>query len=189
MEIITPRLVLREYAAGDLPAMLAYAADQRAREFYGPGEGGPEQVGALLATFRAWAAATPRENYQLAVARRADPAEVIGSAGLRRAGLPAGEAELGLELAPAHWGQGYAAEAARALLAHGFAAWGLAAVRGETVSANARVAALVRRLGFEVVGGEDGDAAVTAPAWLASRGWRPVTWRITRARWQAGAAP
>lgn len=139
MEITTPRLLLRDDAADELPAVRAYGAEPRAREFYGPGEGRPDQVRALLATFPTWAAAAPRENYQLAVARRAAPAEVIGAAGLRRTGLPAGEAELGLELAPARWCRGYAAEAARAMLAHGFTAWGLTAVRGETVSTNARV--------------------------------------------------
>ena len=193
MEITTPRLLLREYVAGDLPAVLAYGADPRAREFHGPDEGHAEQTRALLATFAAWAAETPRRNYQLALALRADPATAIGSAGLRRAGLPEGEAELGLELGPDHWGQGYATEAARALLARGVAALGLQAIRGVTVSANARVAALVRRLGFEPA--DDGAAspaggtgeAGAAPTWLAARGWRQVTWRVTHAQWAAQA--
>jgi RimJ/RimL family protein N-acetyltransferase len=191
MEIATPRLLLREYEAGDLPALLAYVADPRAREFYGPDDARPDRLRALLATFVAWGAESPRQNYQLALALRAAPERVVGSAGLRRAGAPAGEAELGLELAPAHWGRGYATEAARALLAHGFTALGLAAVRGVTVSANARVAALVRRLGFEPVGAPaDGpaDGPAPGPAWLAARGWRQVTWRLTRDRWAAGAA-
>jgi hypothetical protein len=59
-------------------------------------------VRALPATFVAWAAEVPRRNYQLAVALRAAPSAVLGSAGLRRADRHAGEAELGLELAPAH---------------------------------------------------------------------------------------
>ena len=191
MEITTSRLLLRDYAGGDLPALLAYVADPRSHAFYGPDAGRPDQVRALLATFVAWAAEVPRRNYQLAVALRAAPDTVIGSAGLRRAGLPAGEAELGLELAPAHWRRGYAAEAAGALLAHGVGALGLVAVRGETVSANARVAALVRRLGFEPVGDaqRDADDERAVPAWLRARGWRPVTWRLIRDRWTAGATP
>ena len=191
MEITTSRLLLREYVASDLPAVLAYGADPRAREFHGPDEGHPDQTRALLATFAAWAAETPRRNYQLALALRVDPMVAIGSGGLRQAGLPAGQAELGLELGPAHWGQGYATEAARALLAHGFTALDLETIRGVTVSANARVAALVRRLGFEPAedvaavptGAMEEPAAV--PAWLAARGWRQVTWRVTRAQWAA----
>ena len=185
MEITTPRLLLREYVAGDLPAVLAYGADPRSREFYGPGEGGPDQTRALLSAFAAWAAETPRRNYQLALARRAAPDAVIGSGGLRQAGLPEGEAALGLELAPAHWGHGYAAEAARALLAYGFGPLGLQGVRGETVSANARVTAVGGGLGLVRA---DDPTGTAAPAWLAARGWRPVTWQLTRDRWAALAA-
>jgi [ribosomal protein S5]-alanine N-acetyltransferase len=180
MQIATPRLLLREYDAGDLPALLAYHNDPRSREYYGPDEGHPAHVRELLALFRLWAAEVPRQNYQLALALREAPSTVIGSGGLRQAGQAAGEAELGLEVAPAYWGQGYGMEAARALLAFGFTALGIRAVRGITVSANTRVAHLLRRLGFQSI------EVAAGPAWYAARGFQQTTWELTRAQWAAG---
>ena len=178
MEITTPRLVLREYTGEDEAAFVAYQSDPRAREFYDPGDGQAD-AGALVAIFARWAAEVPRQNWQLAIADRRVPARLVGSAGLRRAGAAPGEAELGLELAPAVWGQGYASEAARALLDFGFSALHLDAVRGTTISANTRVAQLLRRLGFRPVGERAGAA------WLAERGWREVTWELRREEWRA----
>jgi len=177
VRITTPRLLLREYAADDLPAMRAYNAHPGFREFHGPGEGEPEQVRALLELFTGWAAEVPRLNYQLAITPRGAPAEVIGSAGLRGAGLPAGEAELGLELAADAWGRGYATEVAAALLDAGFGTLGLHAVRASTVSANERATGLVRHLGFERV------RSVEGAGWLSARGWTEVAWRLDRGVW------
>jgi RimJ/RimL family protein N-acetyltransferase len=182
MQITTARLLLREYAADDLPALLAYHADPRAREFYGPEEGRPDQLRQLLETFTTWAAERPRRNYQLAIAPREDPRMLAGSAGLRQIGLEAGRADLGLELHPAWWGHGYATEAASALLDFGFSELGLLSVRGLTVSANARVARLVRRLGFEVVGTR------TGAAWMRERNWSETEWQLTRERWSSPPA-
>lgn len=181
VQITTPRLLLREYEADDLPALLAYHEDPRSRELYGPDEGHPAHLRELLALFRRWEAEAPRQNYQLALTLREEPATVIGSCGLRQAGQAAGEAELGLELAPAFWGQGYGTEAARALITVGFTELGLRAIRGVTVSANERVAHLVQRLGFQLAEVADG------PAWSAARGWQQITWELTREQWAAGS--
>ena len=52
------------------------------------------------------------------------------------------------ELGPPHWGQGYASEAVRALIAHLFTACGIEVIRAETDTRNDRSAALLERLGF-----------------------------------------
>lgn len=65
MEIITARLLLREFVDRDLPALLAYQADPRYAEFWL--EEAPSGHGRqLLEPFRCWAAERPRRNYQLA---------------------------------------------------------------------------------------------------------------------------
>ena len=178
MEITTALLVLREYVDEDAAAFEAYQSDPRARQFYAPAAVSPGELQALVSSFVHWAAEVPRRNWQLAIALREAPATLVGSAGLRRAGAPAGVAEFGLELAPAYWGQGYATEAARALLAFGFSSLRLEAVRGTTVSANTQVTQLVRRLGFRQVADRAG------PAWLAARGWREVTWELRHEDWR-----
>ena len=174
MEIISERLLLREYVAEDETRFMAYHADPRAHEFSDPASAQPDRARALVPLFLRWAAEVPRTNWQLAIAPRSVPEGLIGSAGLRQASAPPGVAEFGLELAPAHWGKGYATEAARALLGFGFNELGLEAVRGTTVSANTGVTKLVQRLGFRRIEESEGSA------WLAARGWREVTWELRR---------
>ena len=178
MEIVTRRLVLREFTTDDAAAFLAYQADPRYAEFYAPDEVGPEHGRALLDLFARWAAERPRRNYQLAIAERRDPHGLLGCCGLRLLGRDPGTAELGLELAASCWGRGYATEAARALLAFGFRELALDEVRGLAVSANARVVALARRLGLVEI------AAHPGPAWMRARGWAETEWQLTRTRWE-----
>lgn len=176
MEIVTTRFVLRDFAEPDRPAFLAYQADPRARAFYGPDA--PEHAGPLFETFRSWASEQPRLNYQLAIVQQSAPDALVGCCGLRRAGAELGEAELGLELAPAYWGRyGYAIEVGRALLDFGFGELGLTRITGSTVSANDRVQRLAEWFGAEV------HAVRAGPAWMVERGWTEVDWRVTRDRW------
>jgi RimJ/RimL family protein N-acetyltransferase len=177
MTLVTQRLVLREFTGADLPGLRAYHCDPRYTEFSGPEARPPDE---LLRSFRRWGAAHPRRNHQLAVVSRVEPAELLGSCGLRGEG--SGRAEFGIELAPASWGRGYATEAARALLAFGFCELALEEIRGRSVSANVRIASLCRRLGMMMVGTRPG------PAWMQTRGWSQIEWRVTRASFEASKA-
>lgn len=62
------------------------------------------------------------------------------------------EIEVGYHLARAHWGQGYATEAARGLLRHGFETLGLARIVAVVDPDNARSLAVVARLGMRPAG-------------------------------------
>ncbi|HSK77331.1 MAG TPA: GNAT family N-acetyltransferase [Thermoanaerobaculia bacterium] len=177
MEITTPRLILREFTQEDLPALLRYQADPRYSEFHGPEETGPDLAHKLIGMFLSWAAERPRQNYQLAIAQRDHPEEAIGSCGVRLRGCEAGRAEFGLELAPGHWGRGFAGEAARAILEFAFRDFGVEEVRGITITENARVQRLVERLGFTRVETRPGAD------WMSARGWSETVWGITAAEW------
>ena len=180
MEILTGRFLLRDFIEADRAAFVSYQADPRARAFYGPAEPGPDQADRLFETFRSWARERPRLNYQLAIVQRAEPHALVGCCGLRRAGAEPGEAELGIELAPAYWGRyGYAVEVGRALLDFGFGTLGLDAVSGSTVSANGRVQRLAAWFGAEVASVRPGAA------WMAEREWSEVRWQIRRDGWTA----
>ena len=172
MEIATPRLILREFTAGDLPALVAMEADPLYREFYGPHETGPDFTRGLLDRFLAWSAESPRLDYQLAIARREDPDTAIGTCGVRLQGCEPGIAEFGLGIAAGHWGQGFASEAARAILGFAFDNLGLREVRGITVTENTRVQRLVTKLGFTRVETRPG------PDWMQERGWSHTEWRL-----------
>jgi [ribosomal protein S5]-alanine N-acetyltransferase len=181
MELVTKRLLLREFAERDLLALVAYQADPRYVEFW-PEEAPPDQTRHLFDLFRRWADERPRRNYQLAVARLQSPHELIGNCGIRGRGLEDGAAEFGIELAPQWWGHGYATEAARAILGFGFRELGLREVRGLSVTENARVTRMVPRLGFTRLGTRPG------PAWMQAQGWSQTEWQLTREQWEARQA-
>ena len=119
MQLTTKRLVLRDFDDDDQPAFVAYHADPRSRELYGPGENTPEHAAELVQLFKTWAAEEPRQNYQLAVVRL--KGQLVGCVGLRMKDAGPGKAELGVELAPEYWGQfGYATEIMKCLVEFGF---------------------------------------------------------------------
>lgn len=86
--------------------------------------------------------------------RRREDGVVLGSITLRRMPPYRQDLELAWQFAPAHWGSGYATEAARAV-----AGWAFEASAHElfavTRPANERAAKLARRLGFQWVGETD----------------------------------
>lgn len=178
LQIVTPRLVLRDFTPEDLPAYLEHQEDPRYTEFYGPGETGTGFARSLVERFVQWAAETPRRNYQLAVVLREGSGELIGSCGVRLQGCEPGQGEFGLGLAPRHWGRGLATEAAGAILEFGFHELGLQEIRGVTVTENSRVQRLVARLGFTRV------EAVPGPDWMSARGWSQSVWRLRAREWR-----
>lgn len=180
MHIATRRLLLREFDDEDLPPFAAYHADPRYRQYHASKETPPDHARELLRTFAEWAVERPRRNFQLAIAGLAS-GKLLGCCGVRRQGLEE-EAEFGIELAPDSWGRGYAAEAARAMLAFAFRELRLQEVHGISVAENARVTNLALRLEFIQVGSHRGTDPV------GTRGRSRVIWRLTRERWEAGGS-
>lgn len=119
MKITTDRLVLREFVADDWRELLEYQSDPRYLRFYAWTQRTAEDVQAFVHRFVDWQREQPRTRFQLAITLRAER-RLIGSCGIRKDAADAHEADLGYEIAPSHWGYGYATEAARAMLAFGF---------------------------------------------------------------------
>jgi len=143
MRIVTARLLLRDPRPEDARALAAYQADPRYLEHYREHPDAEQIV--LLAC--QWADESPRLNYQLVVEIEAEGL-VIGCVGLRRAGHPAGQADLGVEIDPRHWGTGLAREALSGLIEFGRRELGVERLQAVTESSNARVHRLLRGLGF-----------------------------------------
>jgi RimJ/RimL family protein N-acetyltransferase len=78
------------------------------------------------------------------------------------------------------WGKGYGTEATRLVVAHAFAALGLAEVRLEVFSHNARAIAAYSRVGFEVTGEH--------VEWVSRKKTqlRVIEMRLTRERFETG---
>lgn len=177
MQLATRRFILRDFDNDDLPGFKAYHADPRLRALYGPGENTPEHATELVSLFIAWAAENPRQNYQFVVVRR--DGQLVGCAGLRMKSAGPGRAELGVELAPAYWGQfGHAVEIITCLLDYGFSHLALTQIVGSTVSENTRIARLANAFGAVSMEGN-------TPAWMAAKGWRQLDWQISRGQWLA----
>src|SRR5919199_1776690 len=119
MLLTTPRLTLREFVADDWIAVLAYQSDPRYLRYYAWTERSERAVREFVGRFIAQQHEQPRTKFQLASTLKAD-GRLIGNCGVRMRAPDAHEADIGYELAPEHWGRGYATEAARAIIAFGF---------------------------------------------------------------------
>jgi RimJ/RimL family protein N-acetyltransferase len=145
--LATSRLVLRELAAADAPAIARGAGDPRVAQFL---LAVPVPYPVALAqrwitARRAWWARG--RGVTLAIARRDRPAALLGTVSLQRA-VGARRAELGYWLAAPAWGRGYATEAAAALIDYGFRELGLARIDASVFTDNAASAHVLGKLGM-----------------------------------------
>jgi RimJ/RimL family protein N-acetyltransferase len=147
VELETARLRLRHWRDADLAPFAALNADPAVMEFY-PSVLARAESDALAARIRA---ALAERGWGLwAVEARAEGA-FLGYVGLEvpALDLPVSPCvEIGWRLAAAHWGRGYASEAARAALAFGFDELGLHEIVSFTAVANARSRAVMERIGL-----------------------------------------
>jgi [ribosomal protein S5]-alanine N-acetyltransferase len=152
LQFRTPRLVLREFASSDLQTLRAYHSDERYQRYY-PSTSDPSAIDSigLLNRFLGWQAEAPRSKYQLAITL-ASSGELIGNIGLRKDTADSAVAETGFELAPEQWGQGYATEAAAALLDYGFAEMALRRAHAHCVADNQRSVRVLEKIGMKQEG-------------------------------------
>jgi ribosomal-protein-alanine N-acetyltransferase len=151
MQLMTERLALREFVAEDWPAVLAYQSDPLYLRYYEWEGRTPEAAREFVQMFLDQQAARPRTKFQLAVTLRAS-GELIGNCGIRMRAAGAHEADIGYELAPAHWGRGYATEAARAMVAFGFTELKVHRTWSWCVADNVGSANVLRKLGMRLEG-------------------------------------
>jgi len=120
----TERLMLREIERTDFESIHSYATDPEVVRFMAWGPNTEADTTAFLDRAHAHREAEPRDHYGLAVERRADGL-LLGSCGLRISDRANRCGFLGYCFRREAWGQGFATEAARAVLAFGFGTLGL----------------------------------------------------------------
>lgn len=147
MEIRTARLVLREFRAGDHDAVHRYAADPEVVRFQGWGPNTPAETTAFLGFAATAAAADPRPRFALAVVQASDD-RLIGACELHVEDRTHRRGSLGYTLARDAWGQGYATEAAAALLTLGFDSLGLHKISATCDPANTASSRVLDRIGM-----------------------------------------
>lgn len=178
--IRTPRLLLRQWRDSDLEPFATMNADPDVMAY----------MPALLdrSTSDAFVARTrehfERHGFGLWAVEVPGDAAFVGYVGLSVPRFTAAFTpcvEVGWRLAHAHWGCGYATEAARAALSFGFLSAGLSEIVSFTVPANTRSIAVMDRLGMT----HDSSDDFIHPSLPAGHPLGPhVLYRLSRARWR-----
>jgi RimJ/RimL family protein N-acetyltransferase len=145
-ELRTDRLILRRWRDTDLEPWAAMNADPEVREHLGELLT-REQSDASVAAFQA---EFDERGYGWWAVEVQSTGEFIGFAGLDKVDddVPFTGVEIGWRLARKAWGNGYASEAARAVLAYGFETLNLPEILAITTATNVRSQAVMRRIGM-----------------------------------------
>ena len=147
--IETPRLLLRPWADHDLAAAAALYGDPEVMSFIGAGQ--PLTLQATAAALDRWSRHEAEHGFTLWAAVERATGELVGDCGLIH--LDGGpEIEVGYRLRRDRWGRGYATEAARACVAHGFGALGLDRICGVTHPGNVASQRVLAKCGMTDLG-------------------------------------
>jgi RimJ/RimL family protein N-acetyltransferase len=176
----TARLRLRRFAETDIPTFLAYRNDPEVAR-YQSWEGLTEDwARAFLAAQLAIQPGTPGNGFQFAIALKATDA-LIGDCMLRVREDEPRQGEIGYTLARAQQGQGYGAEAVRAILAYAFETLSLHRVTAIVDCRNTPSFRLLERLGMRREG------HFMQHAWYKGEWCDEYLYAMLRAEWQGAA--
>lgn len=175
----TERLVLRAFTMDDVDDFFRIYADPQVMRYFGSAPlttraEAQQRVERTITAFR------ERAGIRWAITRRGAP-QMIGSCGFWRLVTEHHRAEVGYDLASAHWGQGIMPEALAAILAWGFTRLGLHSVEAQIAPANHGSRRVLEKLGFVQEGYfrenfyEDGQFTDTAVFSLLKPWWEQVS--------------
>lgn len=148
MLLKTDRLILRDLVSDDWIAMHAYLNDPR---FLETPQASP--VSEISSRSFVWKCVfmkdVPQDSFMLAVVL-ADKGLLVGICGIKSVGQEKNKKVgwIGYEVAPWHWGKGFATEAASAVLDFGFKEAGLDRISGDTLAINKASVRVMRKLGM-----------------------------------------
>lgn len=182
MNLTTKRLILRDFEADDWAEAFAYQSDPRYLRFYEWDQRTPDEVQEFVGTFIAQQHQRPRTKFQLAIVLRQTD-ELIGNCGIRLEAPESHQADIGYELSPHHWGNGYATEAARALLKFGFTELSLHRIWSWCIADNIASAHVLQRLGMRLEG------RLRQNEYFKGRWWDTLLYGILDFEWHAQRHP
>lgn len=181
----TERLILRRFREDDLEAWLAHLNTSEVRAHLGGVVSDDEMAAKFARNKDSW---DDGKGGWLAIERKAD-GEFLGYCGFGPITTEAappdlrGTTEIGWTLRADCWGQGYATEAARGVLAMAFEGFGLPLVCSQTSEANRGSWRVMERLGMERAEGLDYDDPAYPPEENPTK-----VYRLTREAWEAQRA-
>ncbi len=181
LPIRTDRLELRQLQAMDLDVWAALEADPDVvRYLYIDVQTRRQSADRLAAAIPRVSIDTEHDALQLAVVRR-DTGVMVGHVLLAWTSRVHRSGEVGWVIAPGHAGQGFATEAARALLHVGFELLGLHRIVARADARNAASVAVMRRLGMRV------EAHLIENEWVKGEWTDEVIAAMLEDEWRAGA--
>lgn len=177
MILTTERLILRDFVEDDWPAVLAYQSNPLYLRYYEWTERTPEAVRNFIQMFLDHQKADPRYKFQLAATLKST-GELIGNCGIRKHSAGAHQADIGYELDPLHWGNGYATEAARAIVQFGFTTLKVHRIWSWCVADNVGSSHVLEKLGMQLEG------RLRDNEFYKGRWWDTLTYGILEAEWR-----
>ena len=145
--IRTERLVLREYVMEDWPALRAYNSDPEVMR-YSPGVASEEDTWSSLAVYVSAQGNEPRKRFDLAVTLAVD-GQLIGGCDIYNSWPERREWSVGYVVRRDCWGQGYATEAAQALVAMAVERLGAHRIIANCAIGNVASARVMEKLGMQ----------------------------------------
>lgn len=178
MRITTDRLVLREFVTDDWPHVLAYQRDPRYLKFYPWNDRTEAEVRDFVQMFVEQQTERPRRRFLLAITLPGS-GRLIGNCGIRRKPENDHEADIGYEVAPEHWDQGYATEAALAMLDFGFRELGLHRISSWCIADNSASVKVLEKAGLRLEG------RLRENEYFKNRWWDTLLYGLLGSEWRA----
>jgi len=178
MILTTERLVLRDFTGDDWPAVLAYQKNPLYLRYYAWMDRTPAEVREFVGMFLANQQSVPRVKFQLASTLKTT-GQLIGNCGIRLESAEARQADIGYELDPNYWGQGYATEAARAMVQYGFSQLRVHRIWSWCIADNLGSARVLEKLGMRLEG------QLRENEHYKGRWWDTLVYAILDDEWQA----
>jgi RimJ/RimL family protein N-acetyltransferase len=159
MFLTTKRLILRNFKMEDWERVHLYAADPLFSQYELWGPNTEEDTKKYIAAMVDQAASYPRHKFDFAVCLKEDDL-LIGGCGIRRETELSQVANLGWAINPEFQCQGYATEAAKALINYGFQDLNLLVIYATCDAENVASYTVMQRLGMSRVGLTSGTTPV-----------------------------
>ena len=146
MEILTERLVLRPPTEADAVDMAAIFGDMRVMEWLDRTQA--ETAEQIHERALRHVELYEKLGYCMFLVRKRDTGELVGDCGGMPVALKGPETEIGWRFAPGHWGNGYATEAARAIVAFFFTRTDIDRLIAVTRHDNVKSQRIMQRIGM-----------------------------------------
>ena len=146
----TERLFLRNLTAEDTDFVFRHFSDDSVTQYL-MDQPPLSEYGQAQEIIRFYREPEVKKRNRWAIVRKTD-SQLIGTCGYHNWRQRDHRAEVGYDLSPACWGQGYMAEALSAVLCNGFTRMELNRIEALVYTGNTRSVQLLRKLGFQMEG-------------------------------------